>query len=311
MGNPMKTSNFKNGVLPRKHGFTLVELLVVIGIIALLISILLPALNAARAKARGVQCLSNLRVLGQGFAMYLNAYKQTFPQPLENTAILNLKSAATPQPEDYYASGAAMWFNAIDTFIGQPFPKNGYYHGQTAEGTYRNYPEIKQDPIYRNLIDMALIESGTTVSDNTNVRTYRMNSYLGKPTAAVMSNTKGVLWTRATRILFPSDTVVLFDAVCADCFSVSTTGKDTYANGFDDTEHAVGLRHGRGKTANVLFVDFHAAEIAQPYFSYVASSATYNTWYWEYEGTTAVRQLSTTARDPNQTLYWDWTREPH
>jgi prepilin-type N-terminal cleavage/methylation domain-containing protein len=63
----------------KRAAFTLVELLVVIGIIALLIAILLPALNAARQAARSIQCQSNLRQIGQALLMHANDHHQYMP----------------------------------------------------------------------------------------------------------------------------------------------------------------------------------------------------------------------------------------
>lgn len=63
----------------KKRGFTLVELLVVIGIIALLISILLPALTKARSFAIRVKCSANLRTLGQTLYMYASSNKSRMP----------------------------------------------------------------------------------------------------------------------------------------------------------------------------------------------------------------------------------------
>lgn len=63
----------------RHCGFTLVELLVVIGIIALLISILLPSLNKAREAARSTYCLSNLRQIGIAINLYASQNKGQMP----------------------------------------------------------------------------------------------------------------------------------------------------------------------------------------------------------------------------------------
>src|SRR5258705_5243816 len=63
----------------RRKGFTLVELLVVIGIIALLIAILMPVLGRARSSAQRNKCLSNLRQVGKMLQFYANEYKDQIP----------------------------------------------------------------------------------------------------------------------------------------------------------------------------------------------------------------------------------------
>lgn len=64
----------------RRGGFTLVELLVVVGIIALLISILLPALSHARERANRTKCAANLRTIGQALLLYADENEGKYPR---------------------------------------------------------------------------------------------------------------------------------------------------------------------------------------------------------------------------------------
>jgi prepilin-type N-terminal cleavage/methylation domain-containing protein/prepilin-type processing-associated H-X9-DG protein len=105
---------------PRQYtGFTLVELLVVVGIIAILIALLLPALNAAKASAKGAKCLSNLRGIALAEQMYANNNKGSATESMlasDSTALFKYPANTTTAGLAYFvnATSCPAWYDYID-----------------------------------------------------------------------------------------------------------------------------------------------------------------------------------------------------
>src|SRR3954464_7204768 len=104
----------------RRAAFTLVELLVVIGIIALLISILLPALGAARRQAAAIKCAAQMRDIGTYYRFYEIDSKGFWPvaringwKPNGATVAANYNIDGTDYPTATPAAGQAYWFTFL------------------------------------------------------------------------------------------------------------------------------------------------------------------------------------------------------
>lgn len=272
----------------RNTAFTLVELLIVIGIIALLTSILIPTVAAARRNANCVACLSNLRRLGFATDLYVNDNKQTYPQPFQDTDIAVGGSTTTNAAKR--VQGSTLWFNALDLYLNRN--RKDYMYADAAE---RNYTLAKQDPVH------ASFGEDDSFTDSQRSRTLKMSVYFGN-----LNDANTVRWTRTSRVHQPADTVLFFDGVSRDCAEKLPLTGSAAADFYGD-EQSVGLRHFHG--ANVCFADGHATTVKQAIFKYASASglSVYDTWYFEYVGATAAqRAAATAAKDTRQTLIWNF-----
>lgn len=126
-------------MIKRNKGFTLIELLVVITIIAVLAAILFPVFLMARAKARAINCMNNLKQLTSFFALYMADYNGTFP------------TTAVPKAGNETIGGYLMAGGLQPTNSGNFFRANAGAAGavQAGEGGYYQAWPIKLEPYVR------------------------------------------------------------------------------------------------------------------------------------------------------------------
>ena len=135
----------RHGMSRRRRAFTLVELLVVIGIIALLVSILLPSLNRAREAARRTKCLSNLRSIGHLVTIYANQNKGLMPIGYSDDAG---GAANAKYTVNYYM---ARWNSSVDNIryvgLGLLYPAN-IITASPEEGQVFYCPSVNEDTVH-------------------------------------------------------------------------------------------------------------------------------------------------------------------
>jgi prepilin-type N-terminal cleavage/methylation domain-containing protein/prepilin-type processing-associated H-X9-DG protein len=221
-------------------GFTLVELLVVIGIIALLISILLPALGSAQESARSISCLSQLRQVGMAASQYVLANKGYLPPS-------HYYSIANPQNNISY-------FDIMDDVLPKQSAGKIWTCPSALQGTTNQFP-LTYGANRRAHVWFWVDKPVPPGQTDQLMRVTRIKRSSEVISLADASQASGV-FTTGGWLDFSDIDYVGFQSN-ADQPVRNLPGWAANSDNVGNNYH-IRYRHGRNKQANVLFVDGHA-----------------------------------------------------